>query len=414
MTSKSQTHIGIVGGGIIGLCAAYFLVQRGHSVTVLEAETLGSGASRGNGGQLVPAKPLPAPGMVADGLKHWFSKSSAFYINPLDALPLAPFLIRFALSSTHRRYERGIDHLRLLNDRTFPLLDEMAQAGIGSKISSAGNLRAFASRKQADADRATAIRLWRRGFHEKPLPMMSPGALHDYEPTISSAASWGYVQPGLRWGDPSVFVDELIDWLRDAGVTLVEGTPVSAITSEATGITVRQASRASVFDQVVVTAGAWSRRLMKPLGVRLNMVPGLGYSFTVDAKTTPKHTLILEDAHVGVTPMGRNRIRIAGTMELSRRFAGEDATRIAAIVEAAKPFLLDADWDAITDVWAAPRPMTFDGLPYIGATRRDPRIIAATGHNMLGFSLAPATGEYVSRLVSGDINAKTNPYRLNR
>jgi len=145
-------------------------------------------------------------------------------------------------------------------------------------------------------------------------------------------------------------------------------------------------------------------------------VPGRGYSFTVLPERMPGYTVLLGEAHVGATPLDGTRLRIAGTMEFGGPAAapghgagtgagpGPYAARIEAIARAARPFLGGVDWDKRSDEWAGSRPMTPDGLPYIGRVGRSPRVFLATGHNMLGFSLAPATGQRIAALMTGAID----------
>ena len=111
-------RVAIIGGGLIGLCAAYYLDRQHRQVTILEKEAIGSGASRGNGGQVVPADPLPAPGMVTEGLRHWFSPSSAFYVNPRSLVSLLPFLVSFSLHANKSAYLSAFRKLDELNQLT--------------------------------------------------------------------------------------------------------------------------------------------------------------------------------------------------------------------------------------------------------------------------------------------------------
>jgi D-amino-acid dehydrogenase len=152
---------------------------------------------------------------------------------------------------------------------------------------------------------------------------------------------------------------------------------------------------------VVIAAGIWSRQLVRGLGVDIDLVAGKGYSFSVAAEPPPSRLVHLGAAKVVLTPMGK-RVRVAGTMEFERDPDRFRRRRVEAIVAAARPYLRHADWDGLQEEWVGPRPMTPDGLPLIGRVPGHSRVLLATGHNMLGLMLAPATGRLVAGLLTGD------------
>jgi D-amino-acid dehydrogenase len=403
-------RVAIVGGGLIGLCAAYYLDRQHCQVTILEQEAIGSGASRGNGGQVVPADPLPAPGMVTEGLRHWFSPSSAFYVNPRSLVSLLPFLVSFSLHANKSAYLSAFRKLDELNRLTAELFDQLAAAGIGTDLARTGNLKAFRERDAAFAEWSAARRLAGLGLVGEPGEFLDRSALRELEPSLGEAACWGFLRPDVRWGDPSIFVDQLSGHLKNRGVAVDEPFSVAAI-AERPGSVVVSSSGGDEreYDSVLIAAGTRSRELVRGLGQRIALVPGRGYSFTVLPERMPGYTVLLGEAHVGATPLDDTRLRIAGTMEFGAAPGHEGGTgpyaaRIEAIARAARPFLGGVDWDKRSGEWAGSRPMTPDGLPYIGRVGRSPRVFLATGHNMLGFSLAPATGHQIAALMTGAID----------
>jgi len=396
-------RVAVVGGGVIGLCSAFYLQRRGHQVTVFDQSTVGSGASRGNGGQIVTADPLPAPGMVREGLRHWFSPSSAFYIHPQSLPVLSSFLVRFALNANARTYMSAFNKLDQLNRVRTQLFDELASEGIGDHFEPTGNLRAFESRETALSDWQAARRLAALGLAQQPGEFLDTADLHALEPSLGAAARWGFLRPDVRFGDPSRFVDQLSRYLTEHGVKIVEHAGVTDITERAGSVTVLHGGDETSVDRALIAAGLGSTDLLRGLGCRIRMVPGKGYSFTVEPAQMPRYTILLGEAHVGATPLDDVRLRIAGTMELGGSSNGSIAQdRIKAITTAAAPFLDGVDWSSVTEQWVGSRPMTPDGLPYIGRVGRSERVFAATGHNMLGLSLAPATGQAIAGLISGD------------
>ena len=400
MTIGRRAEIGIVGAGVIGLCTAYFLTEGGHTVTVIERDSkVGSGASRGNGGQIVNAQPLPAPGMIRNGMRHLVARDGAFYVAPLALPGLAGFLSRFALSSTPARFANGLEKLQVFNELTMQLLDDMKKNGIGTRIAETGNLRVFGEQAAARADLRGAVERARMGFNGEPGRLMQGRELWDYEPSLGGASKFGYVQPGLRWCDPSLFIDELAAHLERAGVEFVTGSEVTAVDETADAVTVRHGGESSNFSSVLLAAGPWNAPLMKAARVRAVLKPGMGYSFSVRADRNPGHVLALANAHVGVTPLADGWVRFAGTMEFTGSDHGKTAARVLAIAESAKPYMSGIDWASIKDEWGAARPMTPDGLPYVGHLPGRARTVVSTGHNMLGLTLGPATGMKTAELL---------------
>jgi len=128
----------------------------------------------------------------------------------------------------------------------------------------------------------------------------------------------------------------------------------------------------------------------------------------------PRRVLNFPGAHVIVTPMGE-RLRVAGTMEFDGTYDRFDRRRIEAIVRGVSPYFRGVEWAERSEEWVGPRPMTPDGLPYIGPLPGRSRVFVAAGHNMLGVTLAPATGKVVAGLVlSGDPGIDLAPFSPSR
>jgi D-amino-acid dehydrogenase len=157
-------------------------------------------------------------------------------------------------------------------------------------------------------------------------------------------------------------------------------------------------------EEFVLTAGSWTPILARGLGLRLPMQPGKGYSLTLDApRRLPRHSIILQEARVAVTPMGTS-LRVGGTMELAGYDLRINPPRIRGLVRSLHRYLptyRPEDFDSIRP-WCGLRPCTPDGLPYVGRTRRRPNLIVASGHAMMGVSMAPVTGTLVAQIVSGE------------
>ena len=410
-------HVLVVGGGLVGLCTAWFLRATGAAVTVLEAGEPGGGASRGNAGAICPSfvEPLPAPGMIRQALASMTRSDAALHVRPAYVPKVAGFLRRFTAAATRERFDAGFDALARLAADATDAYDVLAPAGVTGGLRRDGYLVAFALRSSAVESHADVIRAADRGLCDHPGDLLDGDELLELEPLLSSGARAGFMIPGERWVDPSLLVDELAAALSAAGVDLVQRAPAVGVTDTSNGVAVRTAGGDHRADAVVVAAGVWSRELVAPLGLGLPLLPGKGYSFALRPTPLPERVLYLEDARVMLTPMG-DRLRVAGTMEFDGTTDRFNPRRIEAIVRAIRPLLRDdVDLDRREEAWVGPRPMTPDGLPFIGPVPGHPRVVVAAGHNMLGLTLAAVTGRAVAALVmDGDPGIDFTPFAPGR
>jgi D-amino-acid dehydrogenase len=165
----------------------------------------------------------------------------------------------------------------------------------------------------------------------------------------------------------------------------------------------------------VFATGAWTPLLGRELGCQIPIQPGKGYSITMPRPALcPEHPLLFEEHRVGVTPM-RTGYRLGSTME----FAGYDATlnhgRLALLKAGASHYLHEPFCDPVVEEWFGWRPMTWDSLPIIDRSPALANVWIAAGHNMLGVSMAPATGKLVAELLAGDTpHVDPRPYSAMR
>jgi D-amino-acid dehydrogenase len=390
----------VIGGGLVGLSCAWFLRQAGLEVVVLERGDPGGGASRGNAGAICPSmvEPLPAPGVLRDGIGAMTRPDAALHVAPTYAPRLAGFLRRFAQAATRERFEAGVEAFVPLALGVTEAYDELAAAGIGTHARDDGYLFVHGSWQGAHDEREHLAAMAGRGICEEPDGVLDGDDLREIAPVLTEAAVAGFLLPGERWISPGRFVDELADALVEAGVELRTGAPAAGLGSSPGGVSVRTSDGPVDGAFAVVAAGVWTRDLVAPLGLRLPLQPGKGYSFSVEVVSMPEHVLYLPDAHVMATPID-GRLRIAGTMELDGTTDRFNGRRVGAIVKATQP-LLHADLAHRRDEWVGPRPITPDGLPFLGPVPGHERVIVAAGHNMLGLTLAPVTGRAIARWVA--------------
>lgn len=402
MNGADAQSVIVVGGGLIGLFTAHTLAVAGHRVTVIERGSIGSGAARGNGGWVCPSrsKPMPSPTALRTGATSLLKPESALYLTPKQLPRLVGYLSRFAFNSSSRRLASNMLALDTLNDDSNRLFDALAEDGIALGLNENGFLPVHSTRAAAERSRAGWANGAGRGFSPEPGPILDQAALHSLEPALGPAARFGYLHHGDRWLDPSVLVDRLAAALDHLGVEQRTGEAVLGIFPEGQRVRVVTQSETHVADRAVIATGAWATDLLATVGLSGLVVPGKGYSFSVHPDTMPLHNIQCGLSSVAATPLN-DRLRLVGTVEFDGTYDTLNPDRISLMRRGAEPFLEGIDWNNITDEWVAPRPMTPDGLPLIGEVPGFEQVIVATGHNMLGLSLGPATAQLVLDIMRG-------------
>lgn len=388
----------IVGGGLVGLSSALFLSEAGADVTVLDNAALGSGAARGNAGFMCTAivEPLPAPGAIGNALRSLRDPTRALRVLPKAVPGMIGWLATFARNCTASRYESGRAALARFNRNGAAVLERLASQGVAVSLSRE-LLVPYHDVAKAE-------------HHFKALqPMVEFGArvpdrvvdgeeLRQLAPAITDYVNAGLVMPGDRSLDPRRYVDSVIEILRKRNVQLLEQVEVIKVESSGDRVTSLQTSRGSITGhEYVLAAGAGSRLLAKQFDLRLSVIPGQGYNVALPVSPGLQQPVIFEEVHAVATPFG-DRIRLGGTMEFGGDKPPFDPRRVEAIIESMRRFL-DLDWEHRFDTWAGSRPMSADGLPFLGRPRRWRNVVVGAGHGMFGLTLAPPSGVAISELI---------------
>ena len=399
----------IVGGGLVGLSSALFLTEAGADVTIIDSAALGSGAARGNAGFMCTAivEPLPAPGAIVNALKSLRDPARPLRILPKAIPRMAPWLLTFARNCTASRYQSGRAALADFNRNSSAVLERLTSQGAAVTLSRELLVPYH--------DVAKAV------HHFKALqPMVDFGAripdrvvdgdeIRRIAPAITDHVRAGLVMPGDRSIDPRRYVDSVIEILRTRGTRFIEHTEVRRVVSTDDRVRSLETSNGTIDgEEFVLSAGAGSRLLAKHFDLRLAVIPGQGYNVGLPTSPGLQQPVIFEEVHAVATPFD-DRIRLGGTMEFGGDHPPFDARRIESIITSMRRFL-DLDWDERFDTWAGSRPMSSDGLPFMGRPKRWRNVVVGAGHGMFGLTLAPPSGVAISELImtgrsSTDISA---------
>lgn len=400
----------VIGSGLLGVTSAYFLARNGAEVTVLERTGGAANAtSYANAGMLTPsmADPWNAPGVFGQLLRYLGKEDAPLLLRPRALPSILGWGLTFLANSRVERFHANLAaNLRLANYSLDILRALREQQSLSYDQKTAGTLRVFREQRALDASAARWETLARFGLKTH---VLSAAATVELEPALAEVRdklAGGIHCPQDESGDARQFTQALAEKARSAGVTFKFNTTVTGFEHDGRKITaVATDSGPLVADTVVVSAGSWSTPLLQGLGLRLPVRPVKGYSITLDAgawNQRPALPVIDDALHAAVTPLGQ-RLRVAGTAE----FAGYDTALSPARIENLFSLLLSVYPGFAPHLdrsraqpWAGLRPVSADGVPYIGRLRYD-NLYLNTGHGHLGWTLAAGSARLLADIVSG-------------
>jgi D-amino-acid dehydrogenase len=400
----SESRVAVVGAGVVGLACAWELRRRGAEVVVLERASVGGGVSRGNTGWVSPSLtyPLPAPGMVRQGLRQLLTGGEAFVLRPTLDPAFVRWLWSFRRNCSSARFDAGIRALLALNRRTLELFDAYRDAGVAFEMHTAGLVVAARTPGGLDLYRKTFRRLRELGYEGGSIDELDAAGLAALEPALDRTR----VVAGLharvdRFVRPEQLTAGLAERLRADGVEIHEGCELRTLARRDGGWALETTSGPVTAQRLVVAAGLPTAPLLRRLGVRVPLMGARGYSVTLAGRgTPPRHALYLAEAKLGLSPFDEG-VRVAGVFELGARSDDVSPAVGERLLAAARPYLegWQPDPDGPVEAWAGLRPATPDGLPLIGALPGLDGLYLATGHGMLGVTLGPATADLLAPLV---------------
>jgi len=412
----NKKQVLIIGGGIIGAFAAYYLLKKGWRITIVDKGCFGGGSSEGNCGLIVPNHilPLNMPGTLLKAFRWMLTKNAPLYVKPHFDRNLIKWFFNFSKKCTRANVLSAARGRQALLQSSFDLYPSiMEEEKIECNYETNGSLHVYHTKKEWEAYRKTDLLLRDFGIVAEPL---NRDDLAQFEPGLNSDlyGGWFYRQTAHLW--PERLMEGMHLLLTGKGVTIIEN-------SEVTGFHLQngRAVSAVVGEKVipaaefVVAAGAWTPLLEKELGCVIPIQPGKGYSITTEK---PAAALAIpccfEEKGIVATPWS-DGFRLGGTMEFSGYDENLNKKRLNALLKGAGQYMQDTAIGDIEKEWCSLRPMTYDGLPIIDRSPMLKNVTIAAGHNMLGLSMAPGTGKLVAEILNRESpHIDPKPYTLDR
>jgi D-amino-acid dehydrogenase len=400
--AQADPDVLILGGGVIGLACAHYLLAAGRSVAIVDQAAPGAGASHGNCGTITPshAPPLAAPGMIGKALRMMFEADAPFLVKARPDPALLVWMLRFAARCNGTDYRRGTRERAVLLMRSRELIERLiADEGLDCEFDASGVLNVFRDAHTLEEAQSAIAFLREVGIE---LEVLDGAAARRLEPALSERIAGAIRYPRDARLRPNRFVAELARRVRERGGLIHERERVDDFTvsgGRLDGVVTTHAQRRA--RDYVFAFGAWSPPLARRLAIKVPLQPGKGYSITYDRPALcPRIPLTLKERSVCVTAWS-DGFRLGSTME----FAGYDASlnrrRLDALVRGASEYLREPTGPRRLEEWCGWRPMTWDDHPVIGRAPGFSNLTIATGHGMLGVTLSAVTGLLVSEIVCG-------------
>lgn len=401
-------HVAIIGGGVVGLSTAHCCAQRGHRVTLIERYgEVRDGCSFQNAGLIVPSHfvPLAAPGMVALGLKWMLAPTSPFHIKPRLSWDLIDWCLKFWRAATREHVNRSAPLLRDLNMASRSCFEEIARLpGADFGLEKRGLLMLCKTDHALEEESRAAGKARELGM---PAEILDARRTAELDPNVTMDIVGSVFYPKDCHLTPDRLLATLQRLVSNSGAELIWNESVVGWSQDGRG-RLRAAKLTSglevTADEFVLAAGSWSPETIRELGLKLPIQAGKGYSVTLPTpRQLPGIPSIFVEARMAITPIGQS-LRFGGTMEIAGLNENINPARVRGIINAVPryyPKFKTGDFEGI-EPWFGLRPCSPDGLPYVGRTSRYNNLLIATGHAMMGTSLAPITGKIISQLISGE------------
>ncbi len=416
MDALAREHTIVVGGGIIGVSAAYYLARRGHRVTLVERGEIGAGASSGSAGIIaIGHPPLPRPGLVGQVLKWMIDGGSPLYVPPRFDLSLFRWLWDFRRACTEEHFRHCMNVLAVLGRETRTCFEQiMTDESMSCEYHRDGWREVFRTEAGLAGGRREAELLLEHDFE---IEVLDGDELRRRDPAFRSDVVGAIQYTESAFTDPSRFLDELAGKVTAHGGVVRTNSQVMEIVVENDSFrAVRLYSGERIeADTLLMAAGIWSTKLARKLDLDIPMQAGKGYHRNLRLPSPSISVAsVLAEKHVAVTPMG-GLLRLSGTVEFSGINDRLVRRRLDMLSSAARHYLNGLGQSQIVSEWCGLRPCTADGLPVVGWAPRPAGVFIATGHARMGLTLGPISGRLASEcILDGRPSVDITPLRVDR
>ncbi|MBV9891318.1 MAG: FAD-dependent oxidoreductase [Rhizobacter sp.] len=395
---RAAPHVAVVGAGIVGSCIALALQKRGAAVTLVDRDEPGRGCSYGNSGAISTASvaPLAMPGVLSSVPAMLLDADGPLHL-PWSYLPRAlPWLARFVASARPETVARSAARLANVHAGAIERHEALTrEVGVPELFLRRGHLHLYRDETSFEKDAAAWQLRERHGVRFERLDRHGVLAL---EPRIPERYRVGvFLADQATILNPYRYVKAIAAAFVQRGGEIERGTVERLVPTSGgwklSGAPARIEQRS--FAHVVVAAGAWSRRLLDPLGMALPLESQRGYHVQFDgARDVVSRTVVLTDRKVFATPMEEG-LRVGGTVEIGGLDRPADMRRAELLRRIATETFAGLEGLAATQ-WMGHRPCMPDSIPVVGQAPGKPGLWLAIGHGHLGLTDSVNSAERIA------------------
>ena len=411
---KNLKHIAIIGGGIMGISSALYLIRRGCKVTIIEKEPNGEPASYGNASWLSSSSitPVLMPGAIIKIPKMLFSRDGPLFLNFPGVLRILPWLLKYLSYSSEVKVNYISDHLAPLLSNSFEEHKKLAEGTDALKwIVNSPFLFIYKNREDYIRETLTWNIRKKHGFKpieigKDELSALVPGLSEDYTFAIK-INNQGYISNSKK------YLNDLIEGFKKLGGKIIEDEVVD-ISSDQKTIIIKGKKEEIFSDSVVIAAGVFSEKLSKKYGANVPMQSERGYHLELSGTNVKlKYPLMNGYLKLAITPRPSG-IRFAGLVEFGSIDSNPNTKAYDLLIRNAKSMFPKITFKEKQE-WSGHRPATVDSLPLIGPSQINEKVFFAYGHHHIGLTAGPKTGKLISKSILRDNDQiDLTAYRPNR
>lgn len=415
MPDTSAREAFVVGAGIVGICAALALQDKGFKVSVIDRDGPAEGASYGNAGVISPWSCVPQsmPGLWKQVPKWLLDPEGPLAVRWSYAPRLIPWLMKFLQAGAEHRLPAIADAMLAVNQPSVDLYRQLL-AGTGEEALVRDCFYLHVSRRVDGADPDDLS--WRlRRERGVPFEALKDGEVQELEPELSPQIKSAIaVKQQGRTVNPGRLGKLLAARAEGRGARFLRARVMRIVPDSDGAYRIETDQGDHTTPTVVLAAGAWSARLLSALGVAVPLEAERGYHLIFkDPGVSLSHSILDADNKFVASSMEMG-VRSAGTAEFAGLDAPPNYRRARVFIRHTKMLLPNLNTDDCEE-WMGARPSSPDSVPYIGPVPGHPGMFCGFGHGHLGLTGAPMTGRMLAALVTGEpLNVNMAPYRLDR